>query len=375
MHMIPRRILVMTGSRAEYGLLRPILEAFDRETTLETLLAVGGSHLLGRNPTIDEIRRERVVDAVIPMQSEDHVSRVDDARALALGVQGCAEAIDRLQPDIVLVLGDRLEVFAAASAASLSGVRVAHLHGGDAASGVADESMRHAITKLSHLHFPATELSAKRIRMMGENPNSIFIVGSPAVDGLDAMPPLSDARWREFGAPKFAVMLHGTGGGSADEFAGASSLLEVVSERGPTVVFEPNRDVGRSGIMNAIERSGLFMIDHLDRPVFVGLLRRLDALIGNSSAGLIECAALGVPAVDVGDRQSGRERPHTTLHVSTLTGRELHGALDKIDSVAARGRDHRFGDGKAGERVAARLVCLDLDSVPLRKCWHAPQGG
>ncbi|MDG2031266.1 MAG: UDP-N-acetylglucosamine 2-epimerase [Phycisphaerales bacterium] len=373
--MIPRRILVMTGSRAEYGLLRPILDAFDRDPVLEPLLAVGGSHLLGRNPTIDEIRGERVVDAVIPMQSEDHVTRVDDARALALGVQGFAETIDRLQPDIVLVLGDRLEVFAAASAASLSGVRIAHLHGGDVASGVADESMRHAITKLAHLHFPATPLSASRIRMMGEDPGSIFTVGSPAVDGLDAMPPLSDARWREFGAPRFAVMLHGTGGGSADEFAGATSVLEAVSERGPTVVFEPNRDVGRSGIMNAIERSGLFMIDHLERPAFVGLLQRLDALVGNSSAGLIECAALGVPAVDVGDRQSGRERPHTALHVSCLTGRELHGALDEIGSVAARGRDPRFGDGNAGERVAGLLACLDLDSVRPRKRWHAPRGG
>ena len=373
--MIPRRVLVLTGSRAEYGLLRTILDAFDREPSLETLLAVGGSHLLGCNPTINEIRSERVVDVIIPMQSEDHVSRVDDARALARGIHGCAKAIDDLQPDLLLVLGDRLEVFAAASAASLSGVRIAHLHGGDVASGVADESMRHAITKLAHLHFPATELSASRIRIMGENPESIFVVGSPAVDGLDAMPPLSDARWREFGAPKYAVMLHGTGGGNADEFAGASSILKAVSERGPTVVFEPNRDAGRSGILDAIKRSGLFMIDHLERPAFVGLLRRLDALIGNSSAGLIECAALGVPAVDVGDRQSGRERPHTALHVRSFTGLELHGALDEISAVAARGRDRRFGDGTAGERVAAHLACLDLTSIPSRKRWYASQGG
>ena len=373
--MIPRKVLILTGSRAEYGLLRPVLAALDREPSIEVQLAAGGSHLLGRNPTIDEIRAERVVDAVVPMQSEDHVSRVDDARALARGIQGCARAIDDLQPDLLLVLGDRLEVFAAASAASLSGLRIAHLHGGDVASGVADESMRHAITKLAHLHFPATELSASRIRMMGEDPRSIFVVGSPAVDGLDAMPPLSDARWREFGAPRFAVMLHGTGGGTADECAGASSILEAVSRRGPTVVFEPNRDAGRSGILAAIRRSGLFMIDHLDRPAFVGLLRRLDALVGNSSAGLIECAALGVPAVDVGDRQSGRERPHTALHVRSLTGRELNGALDEIGSVAARGEDRRFGDGAAGERIAAHLAGIDLTSVRSRKCWHDPRGG
>jgi UDP-hydrolysing UDP-N-acetyl-D-glucosamine 2-epimerase len=371
--MKTKRVLFLTGSRAEFGLLRPILAACDESDAIEPLLAVGGSHLVGSNPTINEIRAEREIDALVPMQVDGRCSRLDDARSLARGIEGCTDAIARLDPDLVLVLGDRIEVFAAASAASVAGVRLAHVHGGDVASGVADEAMRHAITKLAHIHFPATEASASRIRLMGERPDSITIAGSPAVDGLDAMPPLSEDRWKKLGAPRFAVMLHGTGGEPVDEFAGASSVLDAVSRRGPTVVFKPNLDAGRVAIMDAIRRSGLFMIDHLERPAFVGLLKRLDALVGNSSAGLIECAALGVPSVDVGDRQAGRERPHTTLHVESFTGRELDGALDEVRSVASRGRDHRFGDGTAGERIARRIATLDLDSVPLRKCWSAPQ--
>ena len=373
--MKTKRVLILTGTRAEYGLLRPVLDACDRMRGIHPMLVVGGSHLVGPNPTVEEIRRERRIDALVPMQVEDGFTRLDDARAFARGVEGCADAFESLKPDLLVVLGDRIEAFAAASAASVSGVRIAHIHGGDVASGVADESMRHAITKLAHIHFPATHTSADRIRLMGEAPESIRAVGSPAVDGLDAMPPLSETKWRELGAPRYAVMLHGTGGEERDEFSGASSLLDTVASRGPTVVFKPNLDAGRIAIMDAIKRSGLFMIDHLERPAFVGLLRRIDALVGNSSAGLIECAALGVPAVDVGDRQAGRERPHTTLHVESFTGRALNRALDKVRSVAARGRDSRFGDGTAGQRIARRISELDLDSIPLRKCWVDSRSG
>ena len=373
--MNPKRVLVLTGTRAEYGLLRPVLDACENLPEIETMLIAGGSHLVGRRPTIDEIRRERRIEALVPMQQEGACTRNDDARSLARGIDACVDAFEKLRPDLLLILGDRIEAFAAASAASLAGVRIAHIHGGDVASGVADESMRHAITKLAHVHFPATTTSASRIRLMGEDPDSIFVVGSPAVDGLDEMPPLSEKRWRQMGAPRYAVMLHGTGGPEQSEYTCATSLLDAVSRRGPTVVFKPNLDAGRIAIMNAIRRSGLFMIDHLERPSFVGLLRRIEALVGNSSAGLIECAALGVPAVDVGDRQAGRERPHTTLHVPSFTGRALNGALDKVRSIAALGRDSRFGDGTAGERIASRISALNLDSIPLRKCWVDPSAG
>ena len=373
--MSARRVLFFTGSRAEYGLLRPILAACDHQDGVYPMLAVGGSHLIGCNPTVGEIRAERRIDAEIPMQSFDGGSRIEDARALARGIDGFADAIERLEPDLVLVLGDRLEIFAAASAASMAGVRIAHVHGGDVASGVADESMRHAVTKLAHLHFPATPTSAHRIRLMGEAPESISIVGSPAVDGLDKIPPMSDMQWSRLGRPRYAVMLHGTGGRAEEEYEGAASVLDAVSRRGSTVVFEPNLDAGRSGILDAIRRSGLAVIDHLERPAFVGLLRRLDALIGNSSAGLIECAALGVPAVDVGDRQAGRERPHTALHVESLSGRDLNGALDLLHSVAARGRDPRFGDGRTGERIASLLASSDLHAIPVRKSWSEPDCG
>lgn len=367
--MSRRRVLVLTGSRADYGLLRTILSALDREERIELLLAVGGSHLVGARATIEEVRSERRIDVEIPMQWEGEVSRTADARALARGVEACTDAFERFRPDLLLILGDRIEVFAGAIAASVGGVRIAHVHGGDVASGVADESMRHAITKLAHLHFPATRASAVRIERMGELETSITMVGSPAVDGLESIEPLEESRWRQIGAPRFAVLLHGTGEADSLERERAESLITMVAKRGPTVLIEPNLDPGRRGIIDAIRHSGLTALDHLERSRFVGLLRRLDVLVGNSSAGLLECAALGVPAVDVGTRQAGRERPNTAIHVERYTGPKLDAALEKAVTMRGQGADDRFGDGSAGVRIARRIATADLAAIPLRKRW------
>lgn len=373
--MSPKRILVVTGSRADYGLLRPVLAGLEAEDRIDPVLVVAGSHLLGRNPTIDEIRAERAIHEVVQMQVPGACTREADARAVARGIEGFADLLGRSQVDLdldldlVLVLGDRIEAFAAAVAASLMGRHVAHIHGGDAASGVADESLRHAVTKLAHVHFPATELSAGRIRRMGEHENSIHVVGSPAVDGLDRIEPLPDEDWSRLGEPRFAVLLHPTGADDETERARAASLISEVSGRGRTILFEPNLDPGREGILEAMDESGLDAVDHLDRTSFVGLLRRVDVLVGNSSAGLLECATLGVAAVDVGTRQAGREVPSTAVHVEAFSGERLGAALDEAIAMHKAMPDKRFGDGRAGERIARSLACLDLSSVPVRKCW------
>lgn len=367
--MSRRRVLVLTGSRAEYGLLRTVLSALESEETIEMLLAVAGSHLVGPRATVDEVRSEHRIDAEIPMQREGEVSRMDDARAVARGVESCTDVLEDLRPDLLLILGDRIEVFACAIAASIAGVRIAHAHGGDVACGVADESMRHAITKLAHLHFPATDVSAERIARMGESGRSITVVGSPAVDGLESIQPLEESRWRQMGAPRFAVLLHGTGESDDLERERAESLISTVARHGPTVLFEPNLDPGRGGIMEAIRHSGLKAVDHLERSSFIGLLRRLDALVGNSSAGLLECAALGVPAVDVGVRQAGRERPSTAVHVEGFTGPKLEEALERAAAMRGQGADERFGDGSAGVQIARRIATVDLDAISHRKQW------
>ena len=182
-----RRVAVVTGSRADFGLLRSTMEAISAAPELDLQVVVAGAHLLPPDETIDEVRDCFEVDAVVEMQHAGRRGRTADATATGRGVVGFTAAFDRLDPDVVLVLGDRIEAFAAAASAGIGGRLVAHVHGGDRAEGVADESMRHAITKLAHLHFPATPTSGERIRRLGEPTDSVHVVGSPAADGIDVM--------------------------------------------------------------------------------------------------------------------------------------------------------------------------------------------
>ena len=151
-----RRIAIVTGSRAEYGLLETVLDAIEDHPNLDPFLIVGGSHLLPEVRTIDDIIEKRPVAAEVPMQHSGYYGCAEDVRSVARGIDGCIRAFEEITPDVVIVLGDRIEAFAAASAASIGGYTLAHIHGGDRAEGVADEAMRHAITKLAHIHFPAT---------------------------------------------------------------------------------------------------------------------------------------------------------------------------------------------------------------------------
>ncbi|MFN9973571.1 MAG: UDP-N-acetylglucosamine 2-epimerase, partial [Phycisphaerae bacterium] len=179
-----KRIAVVTGSRAEFGLLRPVMTAIAAQPTLELAVIAAGSHLLLPANTVHEVKQAFRVGAVVPMQQPGKHTRIDDAEALGRGIARFARTFYKMNVDCVVVLGDRIEAFAAASAAAIGGIRVAHIHGGDRAEGVADESMRHAITKLAHIHFPASAESAQRILGLGEHPSTVHLVGSPAIDGL-----------------------------------------------------------------------------------------------------------------------------------------------------------------------------------------------
>ena len=371
--MTRRTVAVFTGSRAEYGLLRPVLDALDALNETDLRLIVGGAHLVGDPPTSAEIQAERTVHAVVEMQGEQARTRLADAQAVARGIRGISESLAIMKPDFLLILGDRIEVLAAATAASLLGIRIAHVHGGDVASGVCDESTRHAVTKMSHLHFPATPKSGARIRSMGESPEGVFVVGSPAIDGIDHIPPMGDREWDEIGQPRFVVLHHPVGDSDDVESQRMHQIISGVSRFGRTLLLSPNLDPGSDGIRNAIRESNLFSLAHLERRDFIGLLKRIDVLVGNSSAGLIECAALGRPAVDIGDRQAGRERPDTAIHLDSLTGPGLQGALEQALDLLPGGVDSRFGDGDSGQVIAHTLATIPLASVPVRKCWFEPR--
>jgi UDP-hydrolysing UDP-N-acetyl-D-glucosamine 2-epimerase len=301
------------------------------------------------------------------MQRPDDCARTLDAKALGRGISGLTEHFAKQAPDFVLVLGDRIEAFAAASAAAVSGIRVAHMHGGDRAEGIADESLRHAISKLAHLHLPATESSANRLIAMGEEPARVHVVGSPAIDDLASMPALSDAEFAELGSPRIVGLLHPTGDDESIEHDRAARLLDHCRAAGATLALHPNHDPGRGGIVLAIEESKLPSRAHLPRAKFIGLLRRVKVLVGNSSAGLIEAAALPTWCVNVGRRQSGRERADNVIDIENWDYQTIEMAIRRALTDPLSAIAHPYGDGRTGQRVADLLASIPLESLPLRK--------
>jgi UDP-hydrolysing UDP-N-acetyl-D-glucosamine 2-epimerase len=298
------------------------------------------------------------------MQTAGKVGRDHDVEALGKGIGRFGRSFDRLRPDWVVVLGDRIEAFAATAAASVGGFAVAHIHGGDRAEGVADEAMRHAITKLAHLHLAATETSADRIRRMGEKPESVVVIGSPAVDGLAAIEPISDQAFAALGSPRAVVLFHPVG--RTDELEEHATNTVLTALHGlPVLALHPNLDPGRKGIMRALlDAPGSVRVEsHLERTRFVALLKRLardgGALVGNSSAGLIECAALGCPSVDIGDRQGGRERCEALTVWSPEDPAAIRAAFDRLATNRPTTVTHPFGDGHAGVRAARTLAERD----------------
>ncbi|HED53370.1 MAG TPA: UDP-N-acetylglucosamine 2-epimerase (hydrolyzing) [Phycisphaerales bacterium] len=362
-----RRVAVVTGTRAEFGLLRPVMRAIEARNDLELMVIAAGAHLIMPAVTYHEVKAEFAVADSIPMQTAGKVGRWADVESLGKGIGRFGRSFDRLRPDVVLVLGDRIEAFAAASAASIGGLPVAHIHGGDLAEGVADEAMRHAITKLSHIHFPATASSAARIRQMGEPEQRIHVVGSPAIDGLDRIPEMNDEQALRLGDPEAVMLMHPVGRPDEQEEAVASAAIEAIGDR-RLLCLMPNLDPGRNGIVRAIEaqrnKPNITIEAHLPREAFVGLLKRLagrgGVLVGNSSAGIIECSAIGARVVNIGPRQAGRERAGHVVDAAGESAGAIAEAIERAQGMTLPDSDHPFGDGHAGERIAEVIAGVNL---------------
>lgn len=379
-----RRVAVVTGTRAEFGLLRPVMAAIDEHPELELLVIAAGAHLIPPADTFREVKAAFPVADSVPMQKPGPASRLDDAESTGRGISRFARSFAALRPDWVVILGDRIEAFAAASAACIGGIAVAHVHGGDRAEGISDECLRHAITKLAHLHLAASEESAERIRRLGERPDSVHLVGSPAVDDLAGIDMLDHESYHALGEPKALILMHPLGRHAEEEEAAATAVIEGVRlalGEGPAVMaLAPNHDPGRDGIVRAIvaceERRLVRRADHLPRDRFVGLLKRLaqhkGVLVGNSSAGLIEAACLGLPAVNVGARQSGRERPPTVTDAEREAVDTVADAVRRALATARTTDAHPYGTGDAGRRIAALLASNDPHAGPLvrKRCAY-----
>ncbi|MEM6562015.1 MAG: UDP-N-acetylglucosamine 2-epimerase [Planctomycetota bacterium] len=349
----PRNVCFVTGTRAEYGLMRTTLAAIGSHPDLRLRVLATGMHLdRSRGHSIDQIPQ---VDHVTPWSSDGATARNTGA-----AIADMADAFDGLETEIVLVVGDRVEAFAGASAAAIGGRLVAHVHGGDRALGQLDDALRHAITKLAHVHFAATPGSAERIRRLGEEHARVHVVGAPGINGIadDAIDPGIDG--------DFALLVYHPA--RADEDAEAAVMRRLLDETcnafQTVVAIYPNNDPGSAGIasvLDADDRPGLIKFRDVPRPRFLGLMRDARVMVGNSSSGIIEAASFGTPVIDVGPRQSGREHSANVTHVTT-------------DRVAMTLRDVRpwagtnvYGGDGTGARIADLLADLPRDPAWRRK--------
>lgn len=352
-----KTIAVVTGSRAEAGLLMSTMRAIDAHPKLTLKVIVAGSHFV-QGSWRDLKAAGLPIDAKVPMQAKGKSGRSAETDALGRGVTGFGKAFVKLRPDFVVVLGDRIEVLAAACAASVGGYRIAHIHGGDRAEGIADEAMRHAVSKLSHLHFAATALSRKRLLRMGEPEQFVYNVGSPSVDGLRVVEAAADA-------PQLIVMQHPVGGTDQQEARWMRATL--TASRGyERVVMMPNLDAGGDGIRRAILAARTKPVEHLPRDRFLSMLKGAEAIVGNSSAGLIEAAALRTACVNIGPRQNGREKPGNVIDCDYDPKAIAH-AIRKATALDLSRMRHPYGQGRAGQTIADHLAAIDLTGLPLRK--------
>jgi UDP-hydrolysing UDP-N-acetyl-D-glucosamine 2-epimerase len=361
--------------------MRGVLAAIDAHPKLALQLIATGMHLdPAHGDGLAMIRRDgRQIDRVIPWPVVKSGSdRVTIARNTGAAMAAMADAFEEMKTEVVLVVGDRVEAFAAVSAAHLSGLPVAHIHGGDRAAGQIDDSLRHAISKLAHIHFPATRQSAQRLRKMGEDGWRIHRAGSPGLDGIvaDAIPadgisdslcPLPPRRYA-------LLVLHPVDADKTLESRRARLVLDAISsiayER--IVIIYPNNDPGADGIMKTWDRikdDRIIVQRDVPRPLFLGLMRDAAVLVGNSSSGIIEAASFGTPVVDIGPRQQGRERGRNVTNVP-YDARRIRAALSRVWN---RGKPRRFsadnvyGGSGAAQTIVSTLSRLHIDDRLLRK--------
>ena len=388
MHSAARKICFVTGSRADFGLLVWPMRAIRDAPGLKLQLIATGMHLAPEfGSTVNAIIDEgfEIDERVETLLSSDTGAGV--AKSVGLGVIGFADAFTRQQPDLVVVLGDRFEMFAAAQAAMFMRLPMAHLFGGDVTEGAVDESTRHAISKMSHLHFTSNPGSTQRLIQLGEHPSRIHTIGSVGIDAiknLDLMDRASigGAIGMPLGERNALVTFHpvtveaGRSAAELDELFAALTTLDTAFR----LVFTlANADAEGRALNSRVEafaaaRPNTIAVASLGQLRYLSLMSQVDMVIGNSSSGILEAPSFGVPSVDVGDRQKGRERAASVFHAGSERG-----AIEAaIAQALHRGRQptvNPYGDGESSRRFARIVASIPEFGPLLKKGFYEPASG
>jgi len=371
-----RKIIYVSGTRADFGLMESTLQLAANHPKLDVSLCVTGMHLSPSfGETVEEIEQAGLpICGRIPVDIEQ-TSGASMARAIGDELRGMVDLFEKEQPDIVLILGDRGEQLAGALAAIHLNIPVAHLHGGER-SGTVDEPVRHAISKLAHYHFVSTQGSKERLIRMGERENHIFIAGAPGLDGLQeiAQRPRKELCQEHNLNPDQPVALtlfHPVLQEAGQAAHQTEQLMEALMDCSLQVLaLMPNADAGGNSIREVLERyrdrPAVQLVTHLPRTDFVSWMAAADVMVGNSSSGIIEAATFGLPVVNIGTRQIGREQSGNVTDVPADRSAIIRAVTNALENGKLSIKNV-YGDGQSGQRIVDLLMTLPLTPELLRK--------
>lgn len=344
-----RKICVVTGTRAEYGLLCRLMGLIQESPDTQLQVIATNMHLSPKyGNTFQEIEKDGfTIDCKIPIIDENaEDNAMTTVKSMATALSGFAEAYNTLKPDMVVVLGDRYEILAAATVALIERIPIAHLHGGEVTEGAYDDAIRHSITKMSHLHFTSTEEYRKRVIQLGEQPDRVFYVGAPGVENIKKFPLMSKEEVEEsvnfkLDENTILVTYHPVTLGEHTAEKDIKEFIGALEERKDLRVFftMPNSDTGSQAIVDAINE---FVSNNADRAIaykslgikrYLSVMKYAGAVVGNSSSGLLEVPSFGIPTLNIGDRQKGRMAADSVYNCETDKDSILKG-LDVIMSPA-----------------------------------------
>lgn len=380
-----RKICVVTGTRAEFGLLYWFMKEIESDKDLELQIIVTGMHLSPEfGLTYKEIEKDFLIDKKIEMllSSDTHVGI---SKSMGLAQISFSEAYEELKPDIIAVLGDRYEIFSAVSAAMIARVPVAHFHGGEATEGLIDEPIRHSVTKMSHLHFAATDEYRNRIIQLGENPSRVFNVGGLGIENIKRLDLLDKKSFEDsidfkLNKKNLLVTFHPVTLENSTAKEQFSELLESLDELENThIIFtKANSDIdGR--IINGMIDEYVYKNSHksvgftsLGQLRYLSALKFVDAAVGNSSSGLIEVPSFKIGTINIGDRQKGRIKAQSVIDCKPLKN-SIKESLAKLYSkkfqYLLEATENPYGDGKSSKKILKKIKDVSLDGI-LKKSFY-----
>jgi len=384
-----RKVAVVTGTRAEYGLLYWIIRGINEDPELDLQLIVTGMHLSPEfGLTVEVIENDgfSITERAEMLLSSDSETAI--ATSMGIGIISFAKAYERLKPDILVVLGDRFEIFSAVAAAVPFRIPIAHIHGGESTEGAFDEQFRHAITKMSHIHFPAAQEYAHRIVQMGEAPEDVFCFGAPGLDNVYKLNLLDRQQLSaELGLPLdklCGIMTYHPV--TLERSSGSAQIEELLEALGdfPQInwVFTlPNADMESRAIIEGIKRyaqnnpNNTRLFSSLGQLRYLSLLRHAAVMVGNSSSGIIEAPSFELPVVNIGNRQQGRIRAKNVIDVPSYQRDSISSAISSAISAdfrnSLKGLNNPYGNGTASAGIVEKIKTVPLSGLLKKRFYES----